>query len=211
MFNEHGTWIAICLPSRWYQKISPSHEEGFYQWPALFIIHLPWYHQSPYKRKSSFKISANKDSYGMKGYEEINLSFGEDGYLIHLSFRVLPWCLKPIDFGQAQNAELHHFGDAPQIAYETVSHARLVNENRRIHCSFLAGKSRLAHMKQITITWLKLSAAVLAVRTNQTLQEEFHLKFDKTVFWSDSTAPLQYIKNEDKRFYTFVANRLVVI
>ena len=48
-------------------------------------------------------------------------------------------------------------------------------------------------------------------RTNQTLQEEFQLKFDKTVFWSDSTVPLQYIKNEDKRFYTFVANRLVVI
>ena len=48
-------------------------------------------------------------------------------------------------------------------------------------------------------------------RTNQTLQEEFQLKFDKAVFWSDSTVPLQYIKNEDKRFYTFVANRLVVI
>ena len=126
-------------------------------------------------------------------------------------FTYLFECCHDVYFGRAQNAELHHFGDAPQIAYKTVSHARLVNENRRIHCSFLAGKSRLAHMKQITITWLKLSAAVLAVRTNQTLQEEFRLKFDKTVFWSDSTAPLQYIKNEDKRFYTFVANLLVVI
>ena len=46
---------------------------------------------------------------------------------------------------------------------------------------------------------------------NQTLQEEFQLKFDRTSFWTDSTAVLQYIKNKDKRFYMFVANRLAVI
>ena len=66
-------------------------------------------------------------------------------------------------------------------------------------------------MKQMTIPRLELSAAVLAVRMNQILQEEFQLKFDRTSFWTDSTAVLQYIKNEDKRFYTFVANRLAVI
>ena len=123
----------------------------------------------------------------------------------------LPRCLRPVDFGQIRNAELHHFADASQIAYGTVSYARLVNEYGRIHCSFLAGKSRLAHMKQMTIPRLELSAAVLAVRMNQTLQEEFQLKFDRTAFWTDSTAVLQYIKNEYKRFYTFVANRLAVI
>lgn len=63
----------------------------------------------------------------------------------------LPRCLRPVDFDQIQNAELHHFADASQIAYGTVSYARLINDNSRIHCSFLAGKSRLAHMKQMTI------------------------------------------------------------
>ena len=63
----------------------------------------------------------------------------------------------------------------------------------------------------MTILRLELSAAVLAVRMNQTLQEEFQLKFDRTSFWTDSTAVLHYMKNEDKRFYTFVANRLAVI
>ena len=123
----------------------------------------------------------------------------------------LPRCLRPEDFGQIQNAELHNFSDASQIAYGTVSYARLVNQNGCIHCSFLAGKSRLAHMKQITIPRLELSAAVLAVRMNHTLQEEFQSKFDRTALWTDSTAVLQYIKNEDKRFYTLVANRLAVI
>ena len=115
-----------------------------------------------------------------------------------LSSVALPRCLSPEDLGQIQDAELHHFADAFQFAYGTVSYARLVDENGHTHCSFLAGKSRLAHMKQMTIPRLELSATVLAVRMNQTLQEEFQLKFDRTSVWTDLTAVLQYIKNEDK-------------
>ena len=88
----------------------------------------------------------------------------------------LPICLKAIDFGWVQNAELYHFADA------SVPFAKIVNENGRAHCSFVAGKSRLARVEQMTIPRLELSAAVLAVRMNQTLQEECQLKFDNTVF-----------------------------
>ena len=87
-----------------------------------------------------------------------------------LSSVALPISLKAIDFGWEQNAELQHFADAAQIAYGTVSYAKLVNENGRTHCSFLAGKSRVAHVRQMTTPRLELSAAVLAVRMNQTLR-----------------------------------------
>ena len=127
-----------------------------------------------------------------------------------LSSVALPRCLKPVDLGQIQDAELHHFVDTSQIAYGTVSHVRLV-ENGCTHCGFLAGKSCLAYMKQMTKAILGLSDAVLSVRMNQTLQEEFQLKFDGMSLWTDSTTIHQYIKNEDKRFYTSVANRLTVI
>ncbi|XP_068729037.1 uncharacterized protein [Montipora capricornis] len=121
-------------------------------------------------------------------------------------------CLKPADFGVADVTELHHFADASQIAYGAVSYARFVNEKRNaVHCSFLVGKSRLAHVKPMTIPRLELSAAVVAVKLDRTLREEMEIKIDRSVFWSDSTAVLQYIKNEDKRFHTFVANRLAVI
>ncbi|XP_068691617.1 uncharacterized protein [Montipora foliosa] len=63
----------------------------------------------------------------------------------------------------------------------------------------------------MTIPRLELSAAVVAVKLDRTLREEMEIKIDRSVFWSDSTAVLQYIKNEDKRFHTFVANRLAVI
>ena len=101
-----------------------------------------------------------------------------------------------MDYGRVKNAELHHFAYAPQIAYGTVSYAILVNENGRTHCSFLAGKSRVAHVKQMTIPRLEFSAAVLAVRMNNTLLE-FQSKVDKTVIWSDSTAVLQYIRGKE--------------
>ena len=81
-----------------------------------------------------------------------------------LSNVVLSICLKAIDFGWVQNAELHHFADASQIAYGDCVIARLVNENGRTHCSFLTGKSRSAHVKQMAIPRLELSAAVSAVR-----------------------------------------------
>ena len=63
----------------------------------------------------------------------------------------------------------------------------------------------------MTIPRLELSAAVLAVKLDRSLREELEMKIDESVFWSDSTAVLQYIKNQDKRFHTFVANRLAVI
>ena len=125
---------------------------------------------------------------------------------------------RPVDFrmmvhlfGRTYSPSCASFGLRKTAQDNAGDFARLVDENGRTHCSFLAGKSRLAHMKQMTIPRLELSAAVLAVRMNQTLQEEFQLKFDRTSFWTDSTAVLQYIKNKDKRFYTFVANRLAVI
>ena len=63
----------------------------------------------------------------------------------------------------------------------------------------------------MTIPTLELSAAVVAVKLDRTLRVELEMKIDKSVFWSDSTAVLQYIRNEDKRFHTFLANRLAVI
>ena len=62
----------------------------------------------------------------------------------------------------------------------------------------------------MTIPRLDLSAAVLAVRMNQKLQEELQLKFVRSSFWTDSAPVLQYITNEDKRFYTFLAKWLAV-
>ena len=63
----------------------------------------------------------------------------------------------------------------------------------------------------MTVPRLELSAAVLAVQLDRTVREELDIPISESTFWSDSTCVLQYIKNQSKRFHTFVANRLSVI
>ena len=120
-------------------------------------------------------------------------------------------CIKPLYFGDLKFAELHNFADASQIAYGAVSYLRMVDVEDRIHCTFLIGKSRLAHLKPMTVPRLELSAAVLAVQLDKSVREELDVPITQSTYWSDSTCVLQYIRNQSKRFHTFVANRLSVI
>lgn len=58
---------------------------------------------------------------------------------------------------------------------------------------------------------MELTAAVLAARVDRLLKAELQLELENSIFWTDSTIVLKYIRNETKRFHTFVANRLSAI
>ena len=102
-----------------------------------------------------------------------------DGWLSELpklSYIAIPLSFKPIDFDSHTVTEIHHFTDTSQMAYGAVSYLRFINEAKEIHCSFVTAKTRLAHVKPITVPRLELSTtAVLAVRLNQTLREELEI------------------------------------
>jgi hypothetical protein len=72
-------------------------------------------------------------------------------------------CLKPIGCEELQSVQLHHFSDASQIAYGTVSYMKTVDNNGQIYCIILASKSRRAPLRLLTIPRLALCAATLAV------------------------------------------------
>ena len=120
-------------------------------------------------------------------------------------------CIKPADLGKLKFAVLHYFADASQFAFGAVSYLRMVDSTDNAYCSFLMGKSRLAHIKPMTVPRLELSAAVLAVQLDETLKSELEIPLHQSVFWMDSTTVLQYIRNESARFQTFVSKRLTVI
>ena len=105
-------------------------------------------------------------------------------------------CIKPPEFGDLKFAELHSFADTSQIAYGAVSYLRLVDVEDRIHCTFLMGKSHLAHLKPMTVPRMELSAAVLAVQLDKSLREELDIPIAQSTFWSDSTCVIQYIRSE---------------
>nr|CAB3263159.1 uncharacterized protein LOC104265735 [Phallusia mammillata] len=124
---------------------------------------------------------------------------------------VLPRFVKPHDFGKVRKTELHHFADASSTAYGAVTYLRLVDERGRIHCSFVIGKARVAPLKTCSIPRLELTAAVVAAKLDRLVRKELQLDECQSVFWTDSTAVLQSIRNCNKRFPVFVANRLAKI
>ena len=120
-------------------------------------------------------------------------------------------CLKPKNFGRIVSSQLHNFADASQEGYGAVSYLRLVNQDGNVYCAFLMGKSRQTPQKSVTIPRLELFAAVVATRLNNMMRRELDIAVDDEFFWSDSTCVLSYIANQDKRFQTFVANRITTI
>ena len=119
-------------------------------------------------------------------------------------------CLKPSSFGKV-SVQLHHFSDASQQGYGAVSYLRFLDDKDAVHCSFMMGKAKTAPLKTVTIPRLELSAAVVASRLDKILQKEIDIPVDESVFWTDSACVISYIQNNDKRFHTFVANRIAII
>ena len=128
--------------------------------------------------------------------------------LLQLRSISIPRCYKPENFGCVVRTELHHFSDVSVKGYGQCSYLRLIDENQRIHCSFVMGKSRVAPLKPVTIPGLELTAAVCSVRISQQLCQELQHQIDQEYFWTDSQVVLGYIRNESRRFHVFIANRV---
>lgn len=117
-------------------------------------------------------------------------------------------CFKPANFGTVCSAQLHHFADASEVGYGTVTYLLLCNINAQLCNVFIMGKARVAPLKPITIPRLELTAAVVAARMGRLWKKELHMPLIDSVFWTDSTPVLKFIKNETSRFRVFVANRV---
>ena len=117
-------------------------------------------------------------------------------------------CFKPQGFGQVRNAQLHVFCDGSELGYGACAYIRLADEHGKIACSLIMGKSRLAPIKQTSIPRLELSGAVVASRLYGLIKHKLEIDIDNVIFWTDSMIVLGYIKNETRRFKTFVGNRL---
>ncbi|XP_022800628.1 uncharacterized protein LOC111338407 [Stylophora pistillata] len=101
--------------------------------------------------------------------------------------------------------------DASEYGYGAVSYLRIVDDKGVPHCSFVLGKSCVTPLKTVSIPRLDLAAAVVAVNLNCLIRNELEYPIHDTIYWTDSTIVLQYIRNESRRFHTFVANRVAMI
>ncbi len=120
-------------------------------------------------------------------------------------------CIKPEGFEDLKSTELHHFSDASDSGYGTVSYLRLTNSEDSVECNLIMSKARVAPLKQVSIPRMELTAATVAVKMDGMLKRELEFPIDRTVFWTDSETVLKYIRNDRARYPVFVANRIAVI
>ncbi|KAL7870303.1 hypothetical protein SRHO_G00078000 [Serrasalmus rhombeus] len=120
----------------------------------------------------------------------------------------IPRSYAPASFRKIVRTELHHFSDASISGYGQCSYLRLSNEEGDVHSALVIGKSRVAPTKLTTIPRLELTAAVVSVKVSNVLKEELVYAYIQEFFWTDSKVVLGYIKNEARRFHTFIANRV---
>ena len=66
-------------------------------------------------------------------------------------------------------------------------------------------------LKVVFLMRLELAAVVVAVKMNCLIRNELECPIHDTIYWTDSTVVLRYIRNESRRLHTFVANRVAMI
>ncbi|XP_064120645.1 uncharacterized protein LOC135225244 [Macrobrachium nipponense] len=116
-----------------------------------------------------------------------------------------------IGWESATLIQLHLFLDASIMALGVVAYLRVTDQLGNVSCRFIMGKARVAPLKDVSVPRLELSAAVLAVRLGTTILATIDFKVDEVYYWTDSTTVLRYIRNDQARYKTFVANRVSMI
>ncbi|XP_061170947.1 uncharacterized protein LOC133180435 [Saccostrea echinata] len=109
-------------------------------------------------------------------------------------------------WSETMNKTIHIFCDASESAISAVAYVESQG-----NFGFILGKSKLAPLKGHSIPRLELCGAVLAVEIAKCVSEQLELPIEHFKFYYDSKVVLGYIFNNSRRFYQYVANRVMQI
>ena len=100
------------------------------------------------------------------------------------------------------------FSDASQEAFGACAYIRQKTRQGTYEVNFVAAKSRVAPLKQLTIPRLELQAAVLASHLAKTIVKECTIQFADVKFFTDSSITLAWIQSPSRSFKPFVSARI---
>ena len=112
---------------------------------------------------------------------------------------------------EATKKQLHIFNDASEEAYATVAYLRAEDESANIHTALISSKTKVAPLKVITLPRLELQSAVIGSRLSLKVISALKDPNIKVYFWTDSSITLNWIKNTDVRWKTFVENSVAEV
>ena len=131
--------------------------------------------------------------------------------LPHLENVSILRCYHPDGFGPVKRREIHAFADASKEAIGTAVYLRETITKGDISVSLLFGRSKIAPTHSTSIPRLELCNAVLATQAVRMVRKELNVEINEDIYYSDSKVVLDYIQNESRRFYVYVANRVQTI
>ncbi|XP_060836320.1 uncharacterized protein LOC132918983 [Rhopalosiphum padi] len=118
----------------------------------------------------------------------------------------IPRKCKP--FKSDYNVEVHGFCDASEEAYGACIYVRSKGQNEQWCSRLLCSKSRVAPVKGATIPRLELGGALVLAQLAEKVALAWELDIKDFYLWTDSMVALGWIRSEDTRFKTYVANRV---
>ena len=86
-----------------------------------------------------------------------------------------------------------------------------ISSKEEISISLVYAQAKLRPKKPTTVPRLELCAAVLSTQAVKRVLAELSITIDKVTYYTDSKVVLGYIQNESRRFYVYVANRILII
>ncbi|XP_057329854.1 uncharacterized protein LOC130670463 [Microplitis mediator] len=111
-----------------------------------------------------------------------------------------------------QVTEIHGFCDASEKAYGACLYLRTIDSTGDIKTELLCAKSRVAPTKSTTIPRLELCGASVLSNLYASVVRDLPVPIDKTIFWTDSTIVLYWLKSsEPQQLKQFVSNRVLNI
>lgn len=119
----------------------------------------------------------------------------------------IPRCYSLSFCDPATTVDMHVFVDASEMAFAAVAYWR-ISTTSMTDIVFIAGKSRCAPIKPLSIPRLELQAALLGVRLSEMIRPSHDIQPKNMIFWSDSRTVIKWIHSDCRIYKQFVAHRI---